>query len=327
MDEKEITMNQQRDDQETISLISSLPSDRDFHSNKLFNYQRCWYDKKTLQGILNFQRGFEPQDTDIIVASFPKSGTTWLKALTVALLERSKHSSDDHPLLSDNPHGLVPVLELRLYTESSKPDLTSFSSSPRLFATHVPFHTLQEALKGSPCKVVYIWRNVKDALVSVWYFECANLKIEDKDERRSMLESMFESFCTGVSFYGPFWEHVLSYWKGNLEDPKHVCFMRYEELKKEPHVHVKKLAQFLGCPFTLEEEESGYVEEILDLCSLGHLKNLEINKTGKTGRGVDHKNFFRKGEVGDSKNYLTPEMEKRIDMIIEEKFRDSCLKF
>lgn len=322
MDEKEIPKNLQRDDEETISLISSLPSDIDFHGNKLFKYQRCWYDKKTLQGILNFQRGFESQETDIIVSSFPKSGTTWLKALTVALLERSKHSSDDHPLLSDNPHGLVPVLELRLYMESSKPDLTMFSSSPRLFSTHV-----QEALKNPPCKIVYVWRNVKDALVSLWYFECANLKIEQEQERKNMLGSMFESFCRGVSYYGPFWEHVLSYWRGNLEDPKHLLFMRYEELITKPHVQVKKLAEFLGCPFTVEEEESGSVEEILDLCSLRNLKNLEINKTGKTARGVDHKNFFRKREVGDSKNYLTPEMENRIDMIIEKKFQDSDMKF
>ncbi|CAA7015706.1 unnamed protein product [Microthlaspi erraticum] len=254
MDENEIPKNLQTDDEEAMSLITSLPSDIDHHGTKLFKYQGCWYNYKTLQGILNFQR--------------------------------------------------VPVLELRVYTETSKPDLTSFSSSPRLFSTHVPFHTLQEALKNTPCKIVYVWRNVKDALVSLWYFECANLKIE---EDRSLLGSMFESFCRGVSYYGPFWEQVLSYWRGSLEDPKNVLFLRYEELKTEPSVQVKKLAEFL------------------ELCSLRNLKNLEINKNGKTARGVDHKNFFRKGEVGDS-NHLTPEMEKRIDMILQEKFRASDLK-
>ncbi|KAJ0233745.1 Cytosolic sulfotransferase 7 [Hirschfeldia incana] len=189
MDVNEISKNLQRDERETISLISSLPSEIDFNGTKLFKYQSCWYDSKTLQGILNFQRGFKPQETDIIVASFPKSGTTWLKALTVALIERSKQDSSNHPLVSDNPHGLVPVFELRLYNETSKPDLTSFSSTPRLFSTHVPFHTLQEALKNTPCKVVYVWRNLKDALVSLWYFECANHKIKIDDER-SLLESV-----------------------------------------------------------------------------------------------------------------------------------------
>ncbi|VYS47386.1 unnamed protein product [Arabidopsis thaliana] len=326
MDETKIPKKLQSDDEENISLISSLPFDVDFDSTKLFKYQGCWYDDKTLQGVLNFQRGFEPQDTDIIIASFPKSGTTWLKALTVALLERSKqkHSSDDHPLLLDNPHGLVPFLELRLFTETSKPDLTSISSSPRLFSTHVAFQTLREALKNSPCKIVYVWRNVKDVLVSFWYFNSAKLKIE---EERSILDSMFESFCRGVINYGPSWEHVLNYWRASLEDSKNVLFLKYEELKTEPRVQLKRLAEFLDCPFTVEEEERGSVEEILDLCSLRNLKNLEINKTGKTLRGADHKIFFRKGEVGDSKNHLTPEMEKIIDMITEEKFEGSDLKY
>ncbi|CAN6836456.1 unnamed protein product, partial [Brassica oleracea] len=101
-----------------------------------------------LQGVLNFQRGFQPQDTDIILASYPKSGTTgwlnpsstttWLKALNVvALLERSKNhsSSNDHPLLCDNPHGIVPFLEINVFQESSSPNLDKFSATPRLFST------------------------------------------------------------------------------------------------------------------------------------------------------------------------------------------------
>ena len=50
-------------------------------------------------------------------------------------------------------------------------------------------------------------------------------------------------------------EYVLSYWRGSLENPKHVLFMRYEEMKEEPRVQIKRLADFLRCPFTKEEEE------------------------------------------------------------------------
>ncbi|CAH2048053.1 unnamed protein product [Thlaspi arvense] len=310
---------------ETKILISSLPSDADGEGKKLCNYQGCWYYYNTLQGVLNFQRGFQPQDTDIILASFPKSGTTWLKALTVSLLERSKkHSSDDeHILLSDNPHGIVPFFEIDVFHESSSPDLSKFSSFPRLFSTHMPLHTMKPTLKDSPCKIVYICRDVKDTLISWWFFVCAMLKVEPKT---SILESIYKSFCSGAIYYGPFWEHVLSYWKGSLEDPKHVLFMRYEEIKAEPCDQIKRLADFLGCPFTKEEEENGSVEKISDLCSLRNLSGMEVNKTGKVN-DVDHKNFFRKGEVGDWKNYLTPEMENKIDMIIQEKLQCSGLKF
>ncbi|CAN7012482.1 hypothetical protein Bca4012_030819 [Brassica carinata] len=319
-----------RDDkisEETNMLISSLLSRTDFQGQKLCQYQGCWYYYNTLQGVLNFQSGFQPQDTDIILASYPKSGTTWLKALTVALMERPKNNSyssdDEHPLLYDNPHGIVPCLEMDVYHESSSPNLAKFSAPRRLFSTHMPLHAMEEAHKHSACKIVYVCRNVKDTLVSWWFFLCAVLKIE---QSRGILESLFESFCNGTIYYGPFWEHLLSYWRATLEEPKHVLFMRYEELKAEPRHQIKRLAEFLGCPFTKQEEESGVVDKILDLCSLRNLRSLEVNKTGSRN-DVDHKDYFRKGEVGDSKNYLTPEMEYKIDMIIQEKLQGSGLKF
>lgn len=145
-------------------------------------------------------------------------------------------------------------------------------------------------------------------------------------ENNLSLEALFESLCSGVNLCGPLWENVLGYWRGSLEDPKHVLFLRYEELKTEPRVQIKRLAEFLDCPFTKEEEDSGGVDKILELCSLRNLSGLEINKTGSLSEGVSFKSFFRKGEVGDWKSYMTPEMENKIDMIVEEKLQGSGLK-
>ncbi|KAF2592703.1 hypothetical protein F2Q70_00045118 [Brassica cretica] len=218
--------------EETKSLISSLPSHKDFLGKQLYNYQGCWYYPNTLQGVLNFQKGFKPQETDIIFASFPNSSTTWLKSLTIALFERFNNTSSS--LQSDNPHGLVPFLE-------------------RLFSTHMPFHTLQAPFNddSSRCKIVYVCRNVKDVL------------------------SSFESLCSGVGYFGPFWENVLSYGRGSLEDPQHVLFMRYEEMKSDPSAQVKRLAEFLGCPFT--EERARVFGQ--DLGTLLDWKNFEKSKS------------------------------------------------
>ncbi|KAL0664128.1 hypothetical protein Bca4012_100965 [Brassica carinata] len=315
MNEKELPPHMREDNlsEETKTLISSLPWNKDFIGN-LYKYKGCWYYPNTLQGVLNFEKGFKPQETDIILASFPKSGTTWLTALTIALFERLKNSSsssddDLHPLQSDNPHGIVPFFEFNLST----PDLTKFSS-PRVFSTHMPFHTLRLPLKDSPCKIVYVCRNVKDVLVPLWHFRCAHL------EKEVDMESLFESLCEGVGSFGQFWEHVLSYWRGSLENPQRVLFMRYEEMKSAPSAQVKRLAEFLGCPFTEEEAEHGSVDKIVEFCSLRNLSGMEVNN-------VPHFTFFRKGEVGDFKNHLTPEMENKIDMTIEEKYKGSGLKF
>uniref|UniRef100_M4F6E4 Sulfotransferase n=1 Tax=Brassica campestris TaxID=3711 RepID=M4F6E4_BRACM len=92
---------------------------------------------------------------------------------------------------------------------------------------------------------------------------------------------MFEAFCNGAIFYGPFWDNLLGYRRRSLEDPTHVLFMRYEEMKAEPRDQINRLAEFLGYPFTKQEEDNGFVDEVLDLSSLPNLNGLEVNKTGK----------------------------------------------
>lgn len=108
--------------------------------------------------------------------------------------------------------------------------------------------------------------------------------------------------------------------------PQRVLFLKYEDLKRQPILHLKKLGEFLDCPFSDEEEKSGVLEELLKLCSFDNLSNLEVNKNGKLDiNGVRAEVFFRRGEVGDWKNFLTEEMVNRLDCLAKEKFEASGL--
>ncbi|XP_071919993.1 cytosolic sulfotransferase 8-like [Coffea arabica] len=80
----------------------------------LANYQGVWFDADLLQATLTFQKNFKANESDIILATMPKSGTTWLKALTISIVNRNNHSVDESPLLFSNPHYLVPFLEMYL---------------------------------------------------------------------------------------------------------------------------------------------------------------------------------------------------------------------
>ena len=81
------------------------------------------------------------------------------------------------------------------------------------------------------------------------------------------MEEAFEQFCKGVSLHGPFWIHVLGYWKASLDWPERVLFIKYEDLKMDSAIHLKRLAEFMGCPLSPEEESQGVVSEILNPCS------------------------------------------------------------
>ncbi|KAG5532682.1 hypothetical protein RHGRI_027092 [Rhododendron griersonianum] len=167
-------------------------------------------------------------------------------------------------------------------------------------------------------------KNPMDTFVSLWHF--ANTLRPEKIGVNS-LEDVFDMFCRGVSLYGPFWDHVLGYWKESLDKPIKVIFLKYEEMKENPNLHLRRLAEFLGCPFSPEEEASGLGNEILRLCSFDNLSNLEVNNSGKLSMGEPNKAFFRRGEVGDWKNFLTAEMVDRPDQISERELKNSGLKF
>ena len=83
-----------------------------------------------------------------------------------------------------------------------------------------------------------------------------------------------------------------------------------------------KIALFLGKPFGNEED----LEIVLNKCSLERLKNLEVNKSGSIVSNFHNSAFFRKGIVGDWKNYMKPEMEEQIDKITKLKLQGSGLE-
>ncbi|KAF7827941.1 cytosolic sulfotransferase 12-like [Senna tora] len=324
--------NQLELSQECKDLIATLPAESGWVATRLHQYQGFWHTTRQLQGVLACQAHFQAQDSDILLITTPKSGTTWLKALTFAVLNRNTHNpklaqaqaqAQDHPLLTTNPHVLVPFLELDLYLRKNKnPDLTSLPS-PRLLASHLPYVSLPESAKKLGCKIVYLCRNPRDAFVSMWHF---TNRLRPESRGRNSLEETFDKFCRGVSLYGPFWEHVLGYYEESKKRPEEIKFLRFEEMKEKPNEVLKDVAEFMGCGFSEEEEKSGVIGEILKLCSFENLSNLEVNKSGKLWSGEENKAFFRRGEVGDWENLLTPKMIQCLDAITEEKLGKHGLK-
>ncbi|KAJ8637344.1 hypothetical protein MRB53_011611 [Persea americana] len=307
-------------------LISSLPNHKGWKSSNMFQYQGFWYSPEQLQGLLAWHQNFQASHNDILLISAPKSGSVWLKALTFSIINRTNCTDyHRHPLLTHNPHALVPSLELNLFAYGQVPDLASLPS-PRLFSTHIPSGMLPESVIKSGCRMVYLCRNPKDVFISFWHF-MNKMKPFYAGGQPIALEEAFEMFCSGASEFGPYWDHVLGYWKESLERPERVLFLKYEDLKGDLSSHLKGLADFLGHPFSVEEEREGVVEKIAKLCSFESLTGLEVNKTGKVNKRSPYTTevFFRKREVGDWVNYLSASMTERLDSLTLERFDGSGL--
>ncbi|KAH0858363.1 hypothetical protein HID58_086624 [Brassica napus] len=290
---------------ETRDLISSLPSEKGWLVSQIYQFQGRWHTEALLQGILTCQKHFKAKDSDIILVTNPKSGTTWLKSLVFALINRHKFpvSSGDHPLLVTNPHLLVPFME-GVYYESPDFDF-SLLPFPRLMNTHISHLSLPESVKSSSCQIVYCCRNPKDMFVSLWHF---GKKLAPQETADYPLEKAVEAevYCLTI----------LGSCVGVL-----VCEPRESEqgleLKKQTEVEVKRIAEFIGCGFTAEEE----VSEIVKLCSFESLSRLEVNRQGKLPNGIETNAFFRKGEIGGWRDTLSESLADAIDRTTEEKIK------
>ncbi|EOY19626.1 Sulfotransferase 2A, putative [Theobroma cacao] len=234
---------------------------------------------------------------DINVIFGGQVGQINLKAPVLAIVNHTRFSLSNSPLNWANPHNLVPFLELTLYAGDGIPDLTSIPCR-RLFATHLPYAALAESIKQGKSRIVYITRNPLDVIVSFWHFNISIPGLADWP-----LEECFEMFCRGEELFGPFRDHALGYWKESLEKAHRVLFLRYEDMKEDPILQIKRIAEFRALPFSDEEETAGVIEEIAKFCSLSNLKDLKGNKIGKfQGFQIEYKFLFRKGEVGDHVN-------------------------
>ncbi|CAN0896894.1 Cytosolic sulfotransferase 17 [Linum grandiflorum] len=292
-------------------------------TTELRKIQGFWHHsaRDLLRSTDAFRANFRPSRDDVVIlASSMKTGTTWLKALAHCILFRDDEEED--MLTKVNPHPCAPTLEMKVY--SHDPTLRPADIDQlRLFHTHIPYSYLPDSIKSYErgCKLVYITREPKDTLVSLWHF--FNKALISKQDPIFPLERAVESFCSGKVPLGPYWEHVLEYWEESKRSPDSVMFIKYEDLHRNPKPHVRKLASFMGRPFGDDEEE---VDRVIWRSSFDRLKDLDVNKTEPTEKRklaplLKISDYFRRGTIGDWRNYLTPEMAQRVDDITQVKFR------
>ena len=177
------------------TLIATLPT-REGWSTPLIFYKNFWLRSSMLRNLLLAQDKFRPRHDDTILATNPKSGTTWLKALAFTIANRHRYTFIDHPLLKSIPQDVVPFLEMK----PGGPEYVQTLPSPRLISTHSPFSLLPPGVSSSGCRIVYLCREPKDTFVSRWHFE---RKISKNDGPISFNDA-FDMFCEGFSPYGPF---------------------------------------------------------------------------------------------------------------------------
>lgn len=136
-------------------------------------------------------------------------------------------------------------------------------------------------------KIFMISRDIRDAIVS-HYNHFINVR---------RFKPSFKTYYWFIGRYKAI--QLLKYSKRWAPFHSNVFHSSFESLKKDTTGELKRFADFLG--ISLDDVQ---IKDII-----------EANSIKKARENSDRKWFFRKGEVGDYKNYLTPAIEKDLDKI------------
>ncbi|XP_035218190.1 sulfotransferase 1E1-like [Stegodyphus dumicola] len=254
-------------------------------------------------------KSYEAREDDIYVVSYPKTGTTWLQEIVFII-----HSNlDFNAAKTTDLHQRFP------YIEHAKTNYNYVKNmeSPRLLKTHLPFSLLPPDVHSKKCKMIYITRNPRDVAVSYYHFACM-LK---ETRYKGTFKQFFERFLANRSTYSPFLQHNLEFWKHRNDE--NVLFLFYEDLQKDLPKNLKKISDFLGKPLTAEE-----IKAVVDHCSFKNMaKSESVGLSDEDVVDGQGSKFFRKGKVGDWKNYFNEEMISKLDQQVEHVLSGSGLEY
>ncbi|XP_053176760.1 sulfotransferase family 5A, member 1 [Scomber japonicus] len=264
------------------------------------------------QDSLQLALKFPFQDTDILIVSYPKSGTTWMQEIVTLISSRGDPQfSKTVPNWTRAPwleqHYCAAVLE-------------ASSATPRVITTHLPYHLLGHALQGSKAKVIYVSRNPKDVASSFYHFH----KIANFLPEADSFQEFLNRFLEGKLLFGSWFDHVKG-WTSQLATVSNLLHITYEEMSLDLQGAIKKVSSFLQCSL-VEDELNNCVKH----CSFNSMKdNNMVNYTLIDKEIIDHSKgaFMRRGKIGDWTNLFTEEQNQYFESVFNSEMQGCTLEF
>ncbi|MCA9705836.1 MAG: sulfotransferase domain-containing protein [Myxococcales bacterium] len=248
-------------------------------------------DARRTAAFLRARLLFRPRPDDVYVATYPRSGTTWMQFM-LHLVVRGPGAAFRH--IND----VCPWFERSLAVGSLEPEDLERLPSPRIFKTHLPRGWLPP--QG---RFVAIVRDPEDVAISYYQLYRAYLGFAGS------LDEFLERFVQGRVQYGSYWAHVAG-WQAHAEDPA-VLLLRYEALRADPLAGLEAVARHCGLP-----DDPARLRAAVEGASLARMKQLEGRFDHATAllleRGVTPRRFIGQGRVGGAAERLSAAQRERL---------------
>lgn len=249
--------------------------------------------------------GFPFRDDDIVIATYAKSGTTWVQQIVAQLLFDGAAGMEVAEM--------SPWVDLRVPPKEVKLPAIEAQTHRRFLKTHLPV----DALVFSPrAKYIYIARDGRDVVWSVhnhhasanrtWYDMLNDtpgrvgppIEPPDPDVRRYFLAWLERD---GYPWWS-FWENLRTWWE--IRRLPNVMLLHFADLKADMPGQIRRIAAFLD--ITINEASW---PRILEHCSFDYMKANATRSVPLGGLFWDGgaQTFIHKGTNGRWRDILTPE--------------------
>jgi len=231
-------------------------------------------------------RGLDSRD--IFVASYPRSGSTWLRFLLFeALTKRDAGFEDVNRYIPDvGGHGdAVPLL----------PEVG------RLIKT-------QEAYRPDYKRAIYIVRDARDVALSEYAYQKAQGWIE------CSFDEFLDAFVRGtVNGYGSWEEHASSWIDSPLAASGDLLVIRYADLRTETKTNLLNIMSFLGVDPAPQVIEAAVNNNNVQNMRKKEEQTPQIGYDPRTKSIAEEKRFVRSGVVGAWRERLTPMQVSKVE--------------
>ena len=268
---------------------------------------------------------FKFRDNDIIIATYAKSGTTWMQQIVAQML----FGGDPALPVAE----MSPWLDLRVPPKEIKLPQVEAQAHRRIVKTHLPV----DALVFSPqAKYIYIGRDGRDVLWSMynhhananhlWYAALNDtpgrvgppIEMPPADIRQYWRDWLAQD---GHPFW-PFWDSLRSWWQ--IRALPNVLFVHFNALKRDMPGEMRRIAAFLDIPI----DESRWAD-IVSYCSFDWMKQNASMSVPLGGAFWDGgaEVFINKGTNGRWADTLTSEDSAEYEARAERELGKDCARW
>ena len=263
-------------------------------------------------------------DKIVWLASYPKSGNTWIRAFLTALLNPEKSGLDINNMVPSTIASSRQLFDEMAGVSASDllPDeidrlRPAIYRQNAMESEELLYHKIHDAWirlpGGEPLipadvtrAVIYIIRNPLDVAVSFAHHLHTSI-----DKTINIMNNPDYAFCDRRDRLANQLRQRLLTWSGHVkswvdESGLRVCVMRYEDMSAQSEITFTKAVDFIGLQHSCTE-----IKAALELCDFSRLQKQEEDK-GFSEKSARSPSFFRKGTVGDWRNVLSRDQVLRI---------------